>query len=159
MKLSVKLTSAPSDWLEAHSPPTKLHSGGYSRWLINSGELYKNPAVRDAVFSHWFLYLEAKGIRNLSLKPIPWGGIPWAEGFRMYLNDRNYGWNGSFPIIVDDVSTTGSSIIEARREVGPNTPALVVVDRSGKQGKWGGTEPVCSWMKIELPIVGETGKK
>ena len=138
-------------WLTRHDPPIRLHSGGLSHYKVNAGDLYADPAVRDAVFACWAAYLDAHSISRFLLVPIPTGGVAWAEGFRQHLLDNSPTYSmGDQPVIVDDVLTTGASIRDMRQELGdPHAPALVVVNRGASFWQ------TCEWMYANLPMVAE----
>ena len=87
-----------------------LHSGRRSFWRINAEALTDDDlrALAEVV---------REGLSHFGFEaviPIPNGGTRFAEALREHANP-----DGRWTLLVDDVYTTGESMREARRKMGP----------------------------------------
>lgn len=151
-----------STWLEYHEEPVTLHSGGRSHWLIDADMIFVNDDLRRAVIEYWCSVIGYKSVHNV-IVAIPEGGVKWAEELA---KEQNLGWTNLVEvlretwagkyihagenerlIVVDDVSTTGASLVTLL----PHSDVrLCVVDRSER-----GLRSAGAWAHIPLPLLDE----
>lgn len=136
--------------LEWHDVPVKLHSGGWSNWVVDGDTLFKDEHIRELWVAGAKRCMKIHSGQEALTRPriygIPHGGTKWAEalatacGVRPLLvysvADDASGQTPTF--IVDDVATTGSSL-----QVFPE-PSLVVVRR-------GPAQVTCALFDLHLP--------
>ena len=143
-------------WLEYHAEPVQLHSGGWSHWLVRGDLIFEDEELRKAVIDKW---RQALPYEDWDIVAIANGGTVWAEALRRDLRPdevfvvekHDLARAALFAsteeralVVVDDVATTGSSLICAvpRADV-----RLCVVDRS-----MAGLKSATAWAHIPLPL-------
>ena len=169
---------ASIDFLHIMEDPVTLHSKGLSQFLIVAGGLYKDERMRMAIIAHWKAYLNRTLRRNrLHIIGIERGGTLWAAALYKALDkdapgehtlnkssdDIKQAEKPSQVVLVDDVLTTGGSLVELAERLHENIQAfpavsLVVVNRAwiGAPEIWAPKVQkllnVRSWARIPLPM-------
>lgn len=170
------------NFLTIHSEPVGLHSGDTSRAMLNTGSLFDDEYMRETIITDWVRFLTLYHPRSrFHVIGIPEGGTPWAVELWRILEIMHRGENTfnkstdhihpaerpSEIVLVDDVLTTGGSLIEVvegLREDQFPTVALIVIDRRWQLDKphrpdpvWaakpGRHLPIASWTRMPLPMV------
>lgn len=168
------------NFLTVHSEPMRLHSGDASRFRVNAEGLFDNERIREVIIADWVRFLTLYHPRSrFHIIGIPEGGTPWAVELWRVLEIDKRGENTfnkstdhihpaekpSKVILVDDVLTTGHSLIEVVEGLRKNqfpTVALIVIDRRWQLDKphrpdpvWavkaGKHLPIASWTRMPLP--------
>ena len=137
-------------WLEYHDEPVTLHSGGQSHWLVRGDLIFADVRLRETVLDYWEYEIAAHR-RPYFFWAIPTGGSCWAEAIservRAHWNNRPGPANirnGATIFTVDDVLTTGGSLVGCKRP-------LVVVDQNQREHQ---LERVTAWATMYLPVLG-----
>ena len=140
-------------WLEYYPKRVKLHSGGYSHWLVRGDLLFDDWEARGSVLDCWekavSKYAMQTGMRHRPrFYGIPEGGTLWAKAITVRTKGVYLEKYAGGAFVVDDVCTTGASL-----EPYQYTPKLVAVIRVHEGGEY--VPVLASWMTIELDYVKE----
>lgn len=144
------------DFIEYHEEPVRLHSGGYSHYLVRGDLMFQDKRLREAVLDFWISKLP---YRPITLNSVPSGGTLWAEALGDRIDTLRH--QGHWPeqvvcsVVVDDVVTTGASLHNQTYQSGWRK--LAVVDRRPPTHREipGHPNEIISWMQINLPIMGK----
>lgn len=100
-----------------HERPITLHSGGKSHWFVNADEMFQHEPLRREVLRIWIRSLtDSEG--KYQFEAVPSGGILWTEAIhdeipgsiiRLLNSECQQGYQR---VVVDDVVTTGQSIMD-----------------------------------------------
>ena len=138
-------------WLEYHSPPVLLSSGGESRWFVNSETMFRDWALRDVILDYFAKFLTEPARPCWNIVGVSSGGIPWATALAKMVPCATDGW----PVVVEDVVTTGKSAhgmteqLELEGATGKRSLVLAVVVRTAKPEY----PPDGAWAWISLPFI------
>ncbi len=108
-----------------------LHSGGQSDWIVDCASGL-GPCDLEGLATMAKIKLRQRGINFTHVMGIPRGGIPFAQAMSQYACAQEEGIANL--LIVDDVFTTGTSMLEARRVHAPgytSVQGLVIFNRAG----------------------------
>ncbi len=166
------------DFLHIKPKPVPLHSGGLSQFIIDADGLFEDERMRGAIIAYWKAYLDkTRRSGRFHFIAIPRGGVPWAQALfqlmaedtdehRLSLSTDEFTVKPNCStILIDDVLTTGASLIEVastlKRDAFPIT-ALTVVDRRWERGSTPGGSlwvtsrqlylPTKTWTRMPLPM-------
>lgn len=131
--------------------PITLHSGDESHWFVNGDELFEHEPLRREVLRIWEQRLQGGGLYQF--EAVPSGGILWAEAIHDEILDSIVRPLNSEPeqgyrrVVVDDVVTTGQSIMDVSEDQLVRRLAVVIRNEPAFQlfGSY-----ITYWMYIKL---------
>ena len=103
-------------WLFYHESAIKLSSGETSHWFVDANKIFEDDMLRESVLDVWQDQLQGNG--PYQFEGVPRGGIPWADAITRRIRHSVLAPLNSRPpedfkrIVVDDVVTTGQSIMD-----------------------------------------------
>jgi len=155
------------EWLIYHKEPITLHSGGKSHWFVDGQAIFDDEHLREAVLDFWEGALKpplCMIYNEPCIVGVPTGGVVWAQALA-----ERMGWpvfevleigkaggvaawsERRFTVLVDDVMTTGASLLpHIHNELGLRKFAVV------GRGDWiyrnKRPRDVTAWVWIDLEM-------